>query len=281
MSKILHKTWWGEAFVNSLEAFIDYGRLSRGKSYRTDHRILKFAMNENNIEATVRGNANPYFGVTKEPKYKVSLTFQRITNVDWTSIIACICKNPGWLSKLMLNEIPDDIEKAFDNISLLPKRFDDIRATCSCPDYANPCKHIAGVYYRIANLLDGNPMLLFELHGLPLKSLKQKLKADELGAAFAEHLEQPEQLTLAASTSRYSPVKTKQKPTIKKLTIADIWEQKPIDIDFNQESGEPIGAALIKKQGDYPEFWAKHGSFVQAMEGIYNYAKIKNRKIIF
>ena len=105
----LHKTWWGEAFFNSLISFIDEGRLKRGRSYRTDSRILSFEMDNNIVQATVRGNKNPYYGVYKEPKYKIKIAFLKIPTHEWKEAIKNISDHPGWLSKLMLNEIPSDI----------------------------------------------------------------------------------------------------------------------------------------------------------------------------
>ena len=78
-----HKTWWGESFVLALEGFIEQGRLQRGRAYRTDNRVLKFNHQANIINATIRGNINPYFGVTKEPKYKVDIKFKTISQSDW------------------------------------------------------------------------------------------------------------------------------------------------------------------------------------------------------
>ena len=279
MSQKLHKTWRGEAFVESLTQFIDSGRLARGKAYRTDHRILKFEISDGRVTATVRGNKNPYFGVYKEPKYKVSLNFKQIQQQAWTKIIANICNNPAWLAKLMLNEIPDNLGQAFGEFSLLPKRFSDINSNCSCPDHTNPCKHMAGVYYRIANILDGNPMLLFPLHGLSITQLQQKLRETDLGAAFAEHLAKPEEIKLTKASHRYAVVKRLKKMNQHSLTPLRYWEMQPIK-PHNDELYEPIAASLIKKQGDYPKFWVKQGSFTYAMEGIYTYIRTKNHRIL-
>ena len=183
-----HKTWWGESFVLALEGFIDPGRLSRGRSYRTDNRILKFEQNDNHVKATIRGNINPYFGVTKEPRYKVDIKFNTISKAQWQAAIKQIGNNASWLSKLMLNEIPGDIDDAFSSSYLLPKSYDDVEASCSCPDWDNPCKHIAGVYYRIANILDSDPMCLFSLRGISPAQLIVELKKTELGKAFSEFL---------------------------------------------------------------------------------------------
>lgn len=270
----MHKTWWGEAFVESLSAFFDSGRLSRGKAYRGDNRILSFEMTDNIVKATVRGNKNPYFGVHKEPKYKVTLKFSTLPMLEWKKVIERICNHPGWLSKLMLNEIPSDIDNAFDQGGLLPKSFKDITAECSCPDYANPCKHVAGVYYKISGMLDSQPMLLFPLYGMPIDKLQKELRNNELGKAFAEHLAQPEDIELVIDKHRFAPVK--QQHGIK-MNVTRFWSMPAITIE-QDDNFEPISASIIKKQGDYPRFWNRQNSFVGAMENIYEYLRNKNRK---
>ena len=280
----MHKTWWGEAFFKSLADFIDEGRLRRGRAYRSDHRLIKFEMEGSKVYATVRGNINPYFGVTKEPRYKVSLKFKEISKSDWQRIIKSICNNPSWLSKLMLNEVPEDIQQAFGKANFLPSSFHDIKASCSCPDYAHPCKHMAGIYYKIASFLDSNPMLLFPLRGLQSDELHQQLKQSELGQAFAEHLSMPESVALEFDKQLFSPITHESKK--KKITQAQFWNMTQWNLmdetseQIKNEENERIGATIIKKQGDYPAFWDKTNSFVNAMEQFYTATWRKNKKVL-
>ncbi|MDC0534979.1 SWIM zinc finger family protein [Francisellaceae bacterium] len=273
----MHKTWWGEEFVTSLEGFIDSGRLQRGKAYRTDSRILKFDIKGSTITATVRGNKNPYFGVTTEPKYKIKLAFKTISDQDWQVIISKLSQNASWLSKLMLNEIPRDIEEAFGGQHFLPKSYNDIDATCSCPDWENPCKHIAGIYYRIAGLLDVNPMMLFPLRGIQADQLHQQLKQSELGAAFVEHLTVPDEVEVSYVNQLYALVETS---TLNYTHPQQFWSMAhfPEPEIEEEQPAQQIQAALIKKQGDYPAFWDRSNSFIQAMEHIYATVKQKNKK---
>ncbi len=271
------KTWWGEAFVQSLEGFIDPGRLQRGRAYRTEHRIIDFNISDNTITAKVRGNINPYFGVTKEPKYHVHLSFNKIPSEHWETCIEKICKNPGWLSKLILNEIPSDIQSIFEPYDFLPRSYQVVKASCSCPDGDNPCKHIAGIYYRIAQLLDVTPMLIFPLRGMNLDELHRLLKQSELGLAFSEHLSTPDEIQMVFDDTYY--------PSVDKLSHLDnissqsFWgSEEKIAYQLTEDDVEyqPTGA-LIKKQGDYPPFWNKHASFVSAMESIYQHIKRKHK----
>ena len=285
------KTWWGLAFIDSLTNFIDSGRLQRGRAYRSDRRILDFEINKNKIKATIRGNINPYFGVTKEPKYKVTLSLKAIDKSRWTEIIHQICQNPSWISKLMLNEIPANIEQAFAGNNFLPTSFNDVKADCSCPDYANPCKHIAGVYYRLADILDYDPMLLFQLRGLSAAELQTALKKTELGQLFAEHLDTQVSSDIPVQKYKYAPLITSKKAIKSKSASTDNsrqlghqvkafwqmsdWPEKELEL-----KEQTISAPLIKKQGDYPAFWHRNNSFVSAMEEIYSNIRKKNKKVL-
>ena len=176
MAKIT-RTWWGERFLEALESCTDPGRLRRGRSYAGSRRLLAFDIEGNTIQSTVRGNVNPYFGVYKEPRYKVEIQLKKVPTTAWKKIIAQLSHNAGWLSRLLLGEVPEDIEKAFDNTPyhLLPHSAQDLHTHCSCPDWANPCKHVAGTYYRVAGLLDQDPFLLFQLRGLTREALRKEL----------------------------------------------------------------------------------------------------------
>lgn len=274
-----HKTWWGESFVFALEGFIDPGRLSRGRAYRTDNRILKFEQNNNHVKATIRGNINPYFGVTKEPRYKVDIKFNTISKAQWQKAIKQIGNNASWLSKLMLNEIPSDIDDAFSLSYLLPKSYDDVEASCSCPDWDNPCKHIAGVYYRIANILDIEPMLLFSLRGISPAQLIVELKKTELGKAFSEFLSSPEGTQVVLEDTLYPKITESHHNVLS--SQASFWEMGIIDeIEKAPASSTKVVAALVKKQGDFPPFWHRHNSFIAVMENFYDLMRRKNKKIL-
>lgn len=57
-----------------------------------------------------------------------------------------------------------------EDVELFPRSWDDIDAHCSCPDWANPCKHLAAVYYIIADEIDKDPFLIFEMRGMQKKN---------------------------------------------------------------------------------------------------------------
>src|SRR5437667_6779935 len=108
-----------------------------------------------------------------------------------------------------MNEMPDTIEDAFSGLGLhlLPHSERDFVTDCSCPDDANPCKHIAGVYYLLASAFDRDPFLMFELRGLSRDDLHAELARSSLGQILASALTSAD-LPVEPTASYYTrPVK--------------------------------------------------------------------------
>ena len=273
------RTWWGQKFITAIESFTDAARLGRGRSYARGGKILDFAVNKGEIEATVRGSINPYFGVYKEPRYHTVVEIKAIAKKDWTKIIQNMATNASFVSKLLLNEVPENIESSFreTNKNLLPRSERDFQTSCSCPDYSNPCKHIAGLCYRFASELDENPFLIFELRGLTKEQLHQELAKTSLGRALIAGLK-TEELTPEPINSYYTKPQTRS--VNGETTLKEFWQGKAIEsqlIDSSRETN--ISAILIKKAGDFPEFWHRDTSFIATMEELYQRVKTKNRDL--
>jgi len=103
-------------------------------------------------------------------------------------IIQQLSQKASFISRLLLNEIPENIETVFESVSthLLPNDYKDFKVSCDCPDYAVPCKHIAGVCYRLAEIMDNDPFLLFEMRGLAPEKLLQQLANPPLGKILSD-----------------------------------------------------------------------------------------------
>ncbi|MEE3715366.1 SWIM zinc finger family protein [Tumidithrix elongata RA019] len=274
------KTWWGQKFIGALESFTDSGRLQRGRSYAGDSRILSFDITKGIVTAIVRGNVNPYFGVYKEPKYHTEVAMAKIAAKDWSTIIQHMSSKASVVARLLLNEVPENIEDSFVEVgqSLLPRSRKDLKTDCSCPDFSNPCKHIAGLCYRLAGELDHDPFLLFELRGLSKEALQTELAKSPLGKALASELDE-HALELKPSTSYFTKPETSlcaEVPTLKQF-----WQghkRLPQAIPFSPPSS--VSAIAIKKQGDNPPFWQKDSSFIGTMEELYERVKTKNSALL-
>lgn len=270
------RTWWGQRFIAALEKIMDSGRLSRGRSYARNGKVKSFEIDDGLIEARVRGSINPYFGVYKEPLYITTIELKPISAANWSAAIAYVASKASLISRLMLNEMPDNIEDAFTKLDLhlLPHCKDDFKTTCSCPDWSNPCKHIAGVYYLLAAQLDQDPFLLFELRGLSRESLQKELTKSPLGQALSAELVL-EKTAPDPDPTYYTRPTLQSSVTV--TSLKDFWHgAKRLPQVVETASQASVPAILVKKQGDFPPFWLKESSFIKTMEELYGRIRNKN-----
>jgi uncharacterized Zn finger protein len=281
--KKFSRTWWGKRFIEALEAFTDTNRLGRGRSYAHNDKILNYEVNDGKITAKVKGSINPYFGVYKEPRYKVSIEINPISAQHWSKAIKQMASKASVVSKLLLNEVPDNIEGCFAglNSQLLPHSRKDFKTTCSCPDYVNPCKHIAGVYYLVASQLDDDPLLLFELRGLSRNKLQQELAKSPLGKVLSSAINDDTSADIVAASSYYTKPKAVSLP--KSVTFKTFWNGTQLanstqPANMSTASPATIPAILIKKAGDFPPFWKSDSSFIEVMADFYKRVRTKGLK---
>jgi uncharacterized Zn finger protein len=274
------RTWWGKRFISALESFTDSGRLSRGRSYASGGKIKSYEIKNGAVTAKVRGSVNPYFGVYTEPLYTTTIEMQPISAANWTKAIAALSSRASFVAKLLMNEIPDNVEEAFRplKLHLLPHSQADFKTDCSCPDWSNPCKHIAGVYYLLASQLDQDPFLLFELRGLSREDLKVELAKSPLGQALSDEMTAQEQEPVPSSAYYTQP---QMVSVSDQMTLREYWQgQKRLPQTIDVASPVGVSGILVKKQGDYPAFWHKDHSFIDVMEDLYERVKTKNRDLI-
>ena len=279
MAQQFSRSWWGQKFIEAIERLTDAGRLSRGRSYARGNKVKSFDIDGGLVVAQVRGSVNPYFGVYEEPLYNTVIDFEPISKAKWAAVIALIASKASLISRLLLNEIPDNIEDSFKTLglNLLPASKKDFETRCSCPDHSNPCKHIAGVYYLIAAELDRDPFLLFELRGLPREALKAELAKSPLGKALAAELSAQQKPPIPVHRYYTQP----QTQAVTELSLKDFWQgQKRLPQTLEVVSPAAVPAVLVKKQGDFPPFWHRDNSFIESMEGLYEYVKAKNKKLL-
>jgi uncharacterized Zn finger protein len=270
------RTWWGQRFIQALEEFSDEARLGRGRAYARNGKVKEHQIANGKITAKVRGSINPYFGVHKEPLYKISIEIKQISAADWSKVIARLGGKASLISKLLLGEVPDNIEATFAelNLHLLPHNRKDFQTDCSCPDYSNPCKHIAGVYYLVAAELDLDPFLLFELRGISRAKLQQELAKSPLGKALSSALDEVE-LPIESTNSYYTKPKkvTLNLPT----TPKDFWQGgQRLPQTVAESEIATIPAVVVKKGGDFPPFWTQDNSFLEVMTELYERVRKKN-----
>jgi uncharacterized Zn finger protein len=153
------KNWWAQRWIAALERLVDAGRLTRGRAYARKGQVLSIEETRDGIAARVQGS--------RSTPYKIKIQIAPLPDDLWERVFDLLAEQAIFSAQLLAGEMPQDIEQAFEaaQVSLFPTRRDDLKTDCSCPDYANPCKHIAATHYILGERFDEDPFLIFRLRG--------------------------------------------------------------------------------------------------------------------
>lgn len=152
-------SWWSKRFTDVLESYGLGGRMTRGKSYARRGQVLTLEVTSGMIVAQVQGS--------RKVPYAVTIRIKPPSETQWAKLVDLLRARAGYAATMLAGEIPTDLEAVFADAgaSLFPSAWRDLRATCSCPDWGDPCKHQAAVLYVFADRLDADPWQLLEWHG--------------------------------------------------------------------------------------------------------------------
>jgi uncharacterized Zn finger protein len=233
------ETWWGDRWIAALQPLMDSRRLSRGRSYARRGQVLEIDIQPGKIAARVQGS--------RRSPYKVTIELKPLNTQQWDVVLNALADQAIYAAQLLNGEMPDDIERIFDavRVPLFPAAGGDLSSECSCPDWANPCKHIAAVYYLLGERFDGDPFLLFELRGRTQEQIAAELRKRRSGLGASAEL----------APSPYAP------GSITAVTVAPLEERlesywgsaRVLDNLTVQIAAPPVALALLKRVG-LPDF---------------------------
>jgi uncharacterized Zn finger protein len=165
------ESWWSERFIDLLESFGLGSRLERGRAYARAGQVSELDVEPGIVLAKVQGS--------RYTPYRVRIRAKVFSDYQWRRAEKAIAARALTLAKLLAGEMPHDIEEvlAACKLTLLPASYDELRATCTCPDAANPCKHLAAVYYILAERFDEDPFALFTWRGMTREELLEQLRS--------------------------------------------------------------------------------------------------------
>ena len=239
------QTWWGQQWIKVLEGLDQSGRLARGRTYANNGSVASIAFENNKIEARVKGS-------TPKP-YKISYKIEPLSGSDKAKLVSLIADNPLYLTQLLNRQLPPELYADCERkgIALFPRSWRAFNSSCSCPDWGDPCKHRAAVLYLVANEIDKNPFLIFELRDFDLfKSL------EALGFASADQKD------------------------VEILDVADLRQpfENTEELDFQPDAAlynaldfstiPPVSENLLSLLSDNPLFY-RTGNFKQILQKFY------------
>ncbi|QMS88637.1 SWIM zinc finger family protein [Nostoc edaphicum CCNP1411] len=153
------REWWSQQWLDLLDSYRFKKRLERARNYARQGNVLSIEFKGAKVLARVQGSE-------VEP-YKVSLSLEPFTDEQWGYVIETMSQRAIFAAKLLAGEMPQNIEEVFtaNGLSIFPFTLGDVQSKCSCPDKANPCKHIGALYYQLGDRFSEDPFVLFQLRG--------------------------------------------------------------------------------------------------------------------
>lgn len=237
------RQWWVLQWLDLLEKYRFKKRLERGRNYAREGNILRIDFEGEKVLAEVQGTAD-------EP-YKLSIELDSFSEEDWQYIIQSLAEKAIFSAQLLAGEMPENIEEVFiaNGLSLFPFSLSDVHSRCNCPDPKNPCKHIAAVYYELADRFSEDPFVLFQLRG----KTKDEILA-QIRRMRQENTEESPQVlneteTISSQTETESPETEAVDTTV---NLEQFWQyDQPLESELVQMNSDS-DRTVLEMLGDFP-----------------------------
>jgi uncharacterized Zn finger protein len=224
------KSWWAARWIDALNALGMESRLARGRTYARAGQVLSIDISAGKVNAKVQGS--------RSTPYNITIGVKTFSEAEWQQAAEALSAQAIFAARLLAGEMPQNIEEVFNglHLSLLPAATKDITTSCSCPDWGDPCKHVAAVHYILAEEFERDPFMIFRLRGMERDALLAVLAGRQQAADADTEGVEPVCEPLEASADGF-------------------WALGP---DLDSLCGEartpPAAAALVRRLGSFP-FW--------------------------
>lgn len=159
------RAWWSKRWLEAIEPMGIAGRFGRGRAYAASGQVVSVSIAGPRVEAQIVG--------TRPGAYRATLDFRVPSRGDSAAIAAEIAAEPMLAARLLAGDLPTRVEELFRErgMSLFPMGklapgVYDVVTSCSCPDWANPCKHVCALLMLLGEEISRRPLTLLELRGL-------------------------------------------------------------------------------------------------------------------
>ena len=243
------KTWWGKRWIAALEALGWSSRLQRGRSYARHGQVADLEVANGEARAQVQGSV---------PRpYAVRIALNPLAEEQWERAFERLAREAGPAARLLAGEMPTEVEEAFvaAKAPLFPASANDLQTSCSCPDFVNPCKHVAAVHYLLAEEFDRDPFLLFALRGRDREAVMEGLRRARDGATA-----EPDPEPVAATA-----------PAEPDMDVATFWDTGEGMADWRVTLTPPNLPHVVLRRLGPPDFVEDPSTLVHRLQSIYTH----------
>lgn len=242
--------WWSQQWLDLLDKYRFKKRLERARNYARQGNVLSIDFLDQNVQAKVQG--------TQPEPYEVSLWLDQFSDEEWDFVIETLSQRAIFSAKLLAGEMPQNIEEVFaaNGLRLFPFSLEDVHAHCTCPDKANPCKHIAAVYYLLGDRFSEDPFVLFKLRGrtqeqiiATLRQLRSETegeteaKPQEVFEAETVHADPPQVEEFWSYNQQLDPSLVVIAPPSSSENVLNVLGTLPLESAGNQGANRSISAS--------------------------------------
>ncbi|MEO6867852.1 MAG: SWIM zinc finger family protein [Gaiellales bacterium] len=243
------ETWWARRWFAALDALGMGERLERGRAYARGGQVLTLDQQVGVVHARVQG--------TRRTPYDTRIELAPLAQLEWLEVARELASRGAYRAALLAGTMPEDIEAVFARcgVTLFPQLEEDLTITCTCDDWALPCKHAAAVCFVLAESFDRDPFTLFLLRGIERDVLLALLDGTEAAGAGI----------VSDSGERNSAAAV---PAAAEADAAAFWktpaDADPIPTGFVDLQAPVLDAPLVRLLGPLPQ-WRGREEFTAAM----------------
>ena len=274
--QVENRQWWVERWLELLDSYRFKKRLERARSYAREGHVLSIEFENAQVLATVQGSE-------VEP-YQVSLKLDPFNDEDWHYVVTTLAEKAIYSAQLLAGQMPESIEKVFikNGLNLFPFNLSDIRSNCSCPDKANPCKHIGAIYYQLADRFSEDPFVIFQLRGRTKSQILAELRqlrsqSTSLSIEKTKNIEETSRAIASDSvfleeTNQSTKTSKKSKPSKDEIftQIEKFWQyDQPLDSSLVIITPPTNQKDILELLGNLPLPYEEAQEVKQSLQQIY------------
>lgn len=246
---------WSERWISFLLAHGLENRLQRGLRYAQQGHVLDIEITKSRITARVQGSH------TKP--YQVEIRVKAFPCEIWDTILTAIASQAALSAAIMNGEMPEDIENIFQEagVALFPQVLKEIDTACSCPDIANPCKHIAAIFYILGQEFVKDPLVIFLLRGKTRDSLLTDLMNKRITL---------QQTVLSQLPNSLPPAESPTTPDLTEV-IRNFWQTDNKLTELIPAADVALAPCHLLHHLGKPPDWPDVPDFIEVLEPIYTH----------